>query len=103
MNRDEIIALLKRSYCGQEVIDYIEKLESEQEVYICGELASRMLSREYKKGYQEAKVKYEKALDKACEELSSMSYEINMKNSSPYAYGCDYTKEDEWKEWCMNE
>ncbi len=45
----------------------------------------------------------EKALDKACEQLESLSYENNMMKASPYAYDCDYTKEEEWKEWCMKD
>lgn len=44
-----------------------------------------------------------RALDKACEELASLSHECNMRQASPYAYGCDYTTEEEWKEWCMKD
>ena len=42
-----------------------------------------------------------RALDKACEELASLSYECNMRKASPYAYDCDYTTAEEWKEWCV--
>lgn len=52
---------------------------------------------------EEAKEIYEKALDKACEQLESLSYENNMMKASPYAYDCDYTNEEEWKEWCMKD
>ena len=44
-----------------------------------------------------------RALDKACEELASLSYECNMRKASPYAYDCDYTTAEEWKEWCMKD
>lgn len=44
-----------------------------------------------------------RALDKACEELASLSYECNMRKASPYAYDCDYTKEEEWREWCLKD
>lgn len=45
----------------------------------------------------------EMALDKACEQLESLSYENNMMKASPYAYDCDYTKEEEWKDWCLED
>lgn len=38
-----------------------------------------------------------RALDKACTELSSMDYKLKM-HENPYAYTCDYTDEEEWKE-----
>ena len=44
-----------------------------------------------------------RALNKACEELASLSYECNMRKASPYAYDCDYTTAEEWKEWCMKD
>lgn len=44
-----------------------------------------------------------RALYKACEELASLSYECNMRKGSPYAYDCDYTTAEEWKEWCMKD
>ena len=44
-----------------------------------------------------------RALDKACEELASLSHEFNMRKASPYAYDCDYTKEEEWREWCLKD
>ena len=43
-----------------------------------------------------------RALDKACAELSSMDYKLKM-HENPYAYTCDYTDEEEWKEWCMKD
>lgn len=42
-----------------------------------------------------------KALDKACAELSSMDYKLKM-HENPYAYTCDYTDEEEWKKWAMD-
>lgn len=42
-----------------------------------------------------------KALDKACAELSSMDYKLKM-HENPYAYTCNYTDEEEWKEWAMD-
>lgn len=45
--------------------------------------------------------KLEKALDKACDELESFSYKNNMIEAGMYAYDCDYTKAEEWKERCM--
>lgn len=48
-------------------------------------------------------VMFKKALNKACEELASLSYECNMMKASPYAYDCDYTTAEEWKEWCMKD
>lgn len=59
--------------------------------------------KQYLQGYEEAKEIYEKALDKACEQLESLSYENNMMKASPYAYDCDYTNEEEWKEWCLKD
>lgn len=44
----------------------------------------------------------ERALDRACEELASLSYKINMMEN-PMAYDAEYMKEEEWKEWCMEE
>lgn len=44
-----------------------------------------------------------RALNKACEELASLSHECNMRKASPYAYDCDYTKEEEWREWCLKD
>lgn len=58
---------------------------------------------QYLQGYEQAKEIYEKALDKACEQLESLSYENNMMKASPYAYDCDYTNEEEWKEWCLKD
>lgn len=43
-----------------------------------------------------------RALNKACEELASLSHECNMRKASPYAYDCDYTTAEEWKEWAMD-
>lgn len=43
-----------------------------------------------------------RALDKACAELSSMDYKLKM-HENPYAYTCDYTDQEEWKEWCMKD
>lgn len=39
----------------------------------------------------------EEALDKACEELASMDYKLNM-SKNPLAYDCDYKNSDEWKD-----
>lgn len=59
---------------------------------------------EKRRTYTDNKIlKYGKALDKACEQLESLSYENNMMKASPYAYDCDYTKEEEWKEWCLKD
>ena len=44
-----------------------------------------------------------RALNKACEELASLSHECNMRKASPYAYDCDYIKEEEWREWCLKD
>ena len=44
-----------------------------------------------------------RALDKACEELASLSHECNMRKVSPYAYDCDYTTAEEWREWVMKD
>lgn len=44
-----------------------------------------------------------RALDIACEELGSLSYECNMRKAGPCAYDCDYTTAEEWKEWCMKD
>lgn len=66
MERKEIEIILKDSYRGKEILEYINKLEQ--------------------------------ALDKACEELSSLDYEIKMIEAGPHAYDCDYTNEDQWKE-----
>ena len=44
----------------------------------------------------------EKALDKACDELASMDYELGM-SKNPFAYDCDYKDSDEWKEWLMKD
>lgn len=52
---------------------------------------------------EEYVVQLEKAFNKACEELASLSYECNMRKASPYAYDCDYTKEEEWREWCLKD
>ena len=45
----------------------------------------------------------EKALYKACEQLESMDYEINMLTTTPYAYDCEYTRSDKWMKWCLDE
>lgn len=43
---------------------------------------------QYLQGYEEAKEIYEKALDKACEELA-------------YKDNCLIMSPEEWKEWCL--
>lgn len=45
---------------------------------------------QYVKGYEDAKEKYEKALDKACEELA-------------YKDNCLIMSPEEWKEWCLKD
>lgn len=42
-----------------------------------------------------------RALNKACAELSSMDYKLKM-HENPYAYTCNYTDEEEWKKWAMD-
>lgn len=46
--------------------------------------------------------KLERALNRACEELESLDYRLKMREN-PFAYDCDYTHEDEWKERFMEE
>ena len=48
-------------------------------------------------------VMLKRALDKACEELASLSHECNMRKASPYAYDCDYTTAEEWRERMMKD
>lgn len=45
---------------------------------------------QYLQGYEEAKEIYEKALDKACEELA-------------YKDNCLIMSPEEWKEWCLKD
>lgn len=45
---------------------------------------------QYLQGYEDAKEKYEKALDKACEELA-------------YKDNCLIMSPEEWKEWCLKD
>lgn len=45
---------------------------------------------QYLEGYKEAKEIYEKALDKACEELA-------------YKDNCLIMSPEEWKEWCLKD
>ena len=49
---------------------------------------------QYQKGYEDAREKYEKALEKACSELEKWDIK-NVDN-------IQVTKE-EWKEWCMKD
>ena len=58
---------------------------------------------EYSNNLLQENAVLKRALNKACEELASLSYECNMRKGSPYAYDCDYTTAEEWKEWCMKD
>lgn len=46
--------------------------------------------------------KFEKALYKACEELASMEYKLNM-SKNPFDYDCDCKDSEEWKEWLLQD
>ena len=48
----------------------------------------------YDEGYADAKAKYEKALDKACEELNEFSNTFERR----YVTSVEY-----WKAWCLDE